>query len=247
MARLDQIVRHPIKAIGHEVLSETLLSPARWIEGDRQYAVTHARGHERFNGDWCPKMLFLRGVSEPNLMAARIATLADGRLRLSHPARPTLEIDPEDDADQAALLRWLEPIWDAENPAQALVRAGNAHLTDVPDPWISIGNLASHADLEARAGTQMSRFRWRANFWVDGWPAWSEAELLERTLRIGSTELRVRAQITRCRATEANPDTGQRDINTLGLLKDLGHQEFGLYAEVIKGGPVKTGDPVEIL
>ena len=42
----------------------------------------------------------------------------------------------------------------------------------------------------------------------------------------------------------ANPDTGRRDADTLGALSDLGHQEFGLYAEVIKGGTIRVGDAV---
>ena len=40
----------------------------------------------------------------------------------------------------------------------------------------------------------------------------------------------------------ANPDTGRRDLDTLGLLDDLGHQEFGVYAEVIDGGTVSVRD-----
>ncbi|MGI9393180.1 MAG: hypothetical protein ACR2OY_00900 [Boseongicola sp.] len=51
--------------------------------------------------------------------------------------------------------------------------------------------------------------------------------------------------MTRCKATMANPDTGRRDLDTLGLLDDLGHQEFGVYAEVIEGGTLSVGDAVD--
>ena len=37
-----------------------------------------------------------------------------------------------------------------------------------------------------------------------------------------------------------------RDVDTLDILNDLGHQEFGVYAEVIEGGEVKLGDPVAV-
>jgi GTP-binding protein len=49
--------------------------------------------------------------------------------------------------------------------------------------------------------------------------------------------------IGRCRATEANPDTGRRDANTLAALEDgWGHTRFGVYAMVRKGGRVAVGD-----
>ena len=40
----------------------------------------------------------------------------------------------------------------------------------------------------------------------------------------------------------ANPATGRRDADTLGALGDLGHQEFGVYAQVIDGGTLALGD-----
>jgi hypothetical protein len=41
----------------------------------------------------------------------------------------------------------------------------------------------------------------------------------------------------------ANPETGARDVDTLMHLRDgWGHQDFGVYAEVIEGGPIVVGD-----
>ena len=45
----------------------------------------------------------------------------------------------------------------------------------------------------------------------------------------------------------ANPETGKRDVDTLDLLNELGHQEFGVYAEVIDGGEIALGDTVSVL
>ncbi|NNJ67832.1 MAG: MOSC domain-containing protein, partial [Boseongicola sp.] len=59
--------------------------------------------------------------------------------------------------------------------------------------------------------------------------------------------LQVKEQITRCKATMANPETGQRDVDVLGTLDDLGHQEFGVYAEVVESGNVALNAPVEVL
>ena len=53
--------------------------------------------------------------------------------------------------------------------------------------------------------------------------------------------------IVRCLATTANPATGQRDLDTLGCLKsDFGHQHFGVYAQVTRGGEIGPGDTLEL-
>jgi len=59
--------------------------------------------------------------------------------------------------------------------------------------------------------------------------------------------LRIRERTERCRATTANPKTGERDIEMLRILKGWGHQDFGVYAEVIETGPVFIGDQVKVL
>jgi uncharacterized protein YcbX len=53
----------------------------------------------------------------------------------------------------------------------------------------------------------------------------------------------VRERITRCKATTVSPATGRPDADTLGALESgWGHQDFGIYAEVIEGGRVAVGD-----
>ena len=60
---------------------------------------------------------------------------------------------------------------------------------------------------------------------------------------LGDATLRVREVITRCKATTVDPETGVADADTLGALRDgWGHQDFGVYAEVIAGGRVAVGD-----
>jgi uncharacterized protein YcbX len=60
--------------------------------------------------------------------------------------------------------------------------------------------------------------------------------------------LQVREPIRRCKATTANPATGQRDLDTLGALNaNWNHQDFGIYAEVTRTGAIAVGAPVEVL
>ena len=57
----------------------------------------------------------------------------------------------------------------------------------------------------------------------------------------------MRERTGRCRATEANPETGRRDTDTLGALESWGHTDFSVQAECVAPGAVRPGDPVEVL
>ena len=88
--------------------------------------------------------------------------------------------------------------------------------------------------------------RFRGNVWLDGLAPWQEFDLVGREVRVGGATLRVREIITRCKATTVDPDTGIEDADTLGALSaGWGHQDFGVYAEVVEGGRVAVGDRVD--
>ncbi len=245
--QLTHIVRHPLKAIGRETLAETYLTVGHWLPGDRIWAVTHTRS--QIDGDgWAQKVNFLRGVSGPSLMAVTAALDEEtNTLTLRHPEAGTFVLQPEVDDDITRLCTWLTEIWPSDLPQPTgLYTTAEAHLTDVPGPWISIHNHASHRAVEQRVGRELSIQRWRGNLWIDGLGPWQEFEWVGREIQIGETVLAVREPITRCKATMANPETGRRDADTLAALRTWGHQDFGVYAEVVRGGPIRTGDPVTV-
>jgi len=243
-ARVAQIWRHPIKAIGRDALSRASLIRDKWLPGDRLWAVTHERA-KPVDG-WMHKSNFLRGVTEPRLMAVtcRYDDVA-GTLDLEHPDLAPLTIVPDSPETSSELIAWLDPLWSADLPRPtALVRQNGVHMTDVPEPWISINSTATLSAVSDRVGEPVSPHRWRGNLWIDGLAPWSEFDWIGTTVRIGEAELRVEARITRCKATMANPATGARDIDTLGALRTWGHQDFGVYARVIGSGDVAIGDAV---
>ncbi|MYA89531.1 MAG: MOSC domain-containing protein [Boseongicola sp. SB0662_bin_57] len=246
-ATLDCIIRHPLKAIGREELSRTTLARGRWLPMDRVWAVAHERS--KLDRGWVPKANFLRGVTEPRLMAATCAWDESlNRLTLVHPEAGQVSICPDSEVDATALLDWLSHIWPEHLPQPTGIhRAADANLTDAPDPWISINSLASNQALSQRVGKNLSIHRWRGNLWIRGLTSWEEKGWVGKEIRVGAAALRVRCEITRCKATMANPDTGRRDVDTLGVLQALGHQEFGVYAEVIQDGEIAAGDPVEVV
>jgi uncharacterized protein YcbX len=240
---LAQIWRHPIKGIGAEALDHADLHPGRPLPLDRAWAVLEQGGAA---GDgWRPCRNFLRGAKGPGLMA--VTARVDGdRLHLSHPARPPLALTPGADGAAEALFDWLAPIYPADRrPPAALVRAPDIGMADVNFASVSVLNLASLRALGQQLGQELDPRRFRGNLWLEGLAPWEEFDLAGRRLRVGAAELEVIEPIERCRATEANPETGRRDAATLAALEaGWGHTAFGVYAVVRRAGRIARGDTV---
>ncbi|MEM1363496.1 MAG: MOSC domain-containing protein [Pseudomonadota bacterium] len=248
---LRHICRHPIKSLGWEEVSSVTLSPDQTLPFDRHWALAHeAAGFDPDAPTWRSKRDFVRGVASAPLMAIRAKLSEDAKtLSLTHPDRPPLELQPDREECSTALVDWVAPLWPDTRPAaHRLVSAGATQaLTDVEPPYISLLSLNSLRDLSENMGQDLSMHRWRGNLWFDGIAPWEEFDWLGREIAVGPVRLRVEDRITRCMATEANPETGKFDAKTLDSLeKFYGHQDFGIYARVVAGGPLRTGDPLVV-
>jgi uncharacterized protein YcbX len=166
---------------------------------------------------------------------------------LTHQTAGQISVSP--DVDGARLVEWLRPLWPDDRPAPAGVgNVPDTALTDVPEPWVSVLNLESNADLGRRMGIDLSIHRWRGNLWVGGLAPWAETGLVGRRMAIGKAVVEVRAHITRCKATTVSPETGVADADTLAALNAaFGHQDFGVYAMVVEGGQVALNDMVTLI
>ncbi len=241
---ITDIWRHPIKSHGRERLDDVTLTPGQTMPGDRVWAVAH-EASKADGTRWVPCANFSRGAKAPQLMAIS-ARMEGGQVTLRHPQRPDLSFDP--DTQQDEFLKWVSPLMPADRAASArIIRVPGRGMTDSPFPSISLCNRASHRAVEQKLGRDLSTCRWRGNLWVDGFPLWEEFDWVGRDLRIGQTVLRVKERITRCLATTANPETGERDADTLGALAHWNHQDFGVYAEVLRGGTINVGDEVQLV
>lgn len=113
---------------------------------------------------------------------------------------------------------------------------------------ISFINLESVRAFEAEIGREVDPRRFRGNIVFDGWPAFSELDLVGRHFRVGEVRLNILDRTQRCLATEVNPETAERDMKLPYLLrKTYGHFDMGVYAEVLDDGVISVGDPVELV
>ena len=246
-ARVAQLVRHPIKSAGFETVTQAALRPGAAFPFDRVWAVAHAAARLADPPQWAPKLQFLRGWGSADLMAVScISDPSTRRVTLSHPHRPTESFHPDDPAEAARLIDWLRPLWPETRPEPArVVTVPGQSMTDQDQPLVSINSLSSLSDLSGRMGRDLSIHRWRGNIWVEGWAPWAELDLIGKEMTIGEVGLRVVDPIGRCRATGANPATGQQDADTMAALEQhYGHTDFGVFARVVEGGTVAVGDEV---
>ena len=111
----------------------------------------------------------------------------------------------------------------------------------------SVGRLAQEA------GQDVDGRRFRMLFTLDGCEPHEEDTWLGGLVRVGEAVVRVAVPVDRCAATTRDPDTGDRDLDTLRLIKSYRGQrdgkeiDFGVAAEVVEPGTVRVGDTVEPL
>ena len=112
---------------------------------------------------------------------------------------------------------------------------------------VSIINLASVATVEDMVGAPINPLRFRGNLYVSNWPAWCELDLIGKELGVGRrARLKVVKRITRCAATNVDPDTGLATSKFRKRSHHLGHSDCAIYAEIVKGGEIAQGDNIEI-
>lgn len=236
--------RHPIKGIGAEPLSKVRLSRGGPVPLDRAYAVL--TGEAQDTGAWQKCRNFARGCFGPELMAVTARTEGD-QITLSHPKLADLTVNP--DQDGAKVVEWITPIYPEARPTpHTLIKAPAGGMADADFSAVAILSNSSLTDLGQTLGAALDQRRFRGNLWLDGLAPWAELDLVGRELQIGAVRLKVIDRIERCRATETNPDTGARDLNTLKAIRETqGHTDFGIRAEVLNDGEIALGDHLEVL
>jgi uncharacterized protein len=145
---------------------------------------------------------------------------------------------------------WTEPLSALAGHPVRLARPARPGATLV-EP-VTLVSEASVERLAEEAGQPVDGRRFRMLFALAGCDAHEEDTWNGRLLGVGEAVLRVGGPVDRCAVTTRDPDTGERDLDTLRLLGDYRgiHDQdvyFGVYATVERPGRVRAGDPVEPL
>jgi len=242
------LYRYPVKGLTPEPLPRTQLSPGQTIQADRRYAIEN--GPSGFNPAapaWLAKPHFLMLMRDEWLAGLRTHfDDASHVLTILQNGKVAVQGDLETAEGRATIEKFFTTSFAGQikGPPKVLSSPGHS-FSDVARKVVSIINLASVRAIENMVGAPVNPLRFRANLYVEGWPAWSEFDLVDRTLAVGDVRLKVVKRIVRCAAVNVDPDTAERDLAIpQALQRSLGHGDCGIYAEVVTGGAIAVGDVI---
>jgi uncharacterized protein len=248
--RVSSIYRYPVKGLSGERLSRVDVSPGATLPNDRAFALENGpSGFDPAAPTWQPKIKFLCLMRN-----AKIAALqtryddATGLFTVSKEGERLLETNLSDAAGRSATEEFFQNFMGREARGKIRVLQSPGHsFSDVAKKVVSIINLESVVALERAINRKVHPLRFRGNIHVEELPAWSETELVGKSIRIGGVQLRVVKMIQRCAATEVDPETAERDIDVPDALYRLtGDDDCGIYAEVLTAGRIAEGDRLAI-
>ncbi len=147
---------------------------------------------------------------------------------------------------------WDELLSDLGGRGVRLARIEQVGATMVEPLTIVSSASVARVAREAGLGAIDSR-RFRSLFELDGCAEHDEDTWEGRRLRAGAALVEVGAPVIRCAVTTRDPDTGERDLDTLALIAryrgrgEDGEIFFARYGRVVEPGLVRVGDAVEVL
>jgi len=247
-AQIAGIYRYPVKGLTPEQFTRAELSPGQTLLADRRYAIENGpSGFDPAAPKWLPKPHFLMLMRDEWLAGLRTQfDDASNVLSINHNGQIVAQGNLATPEGRQAIENFFATTFGGQikGPPKVLESPGHS-FSDVARKVVSIINLASVRAIENMVGAPVHPLRFRANLYVEGWPAWHEFELLDRTLAIGDVRLKVVKRIVRCAAVNVDPDTAARDLAIpKALMQRLGHCDCGIYAEVIAGGSIGAGDTI---
>jgi uncharacterized protein YcbX len=246
-AKIQDIYRYPVKGLSPEPLARTQLAVQESLPADRLYAIENGpSGFDPAAPRHQPKQRYLMLMRNERL--ARLRTHfhdASHTLVVEAEGREAARGDLRTAEGRAAIERFFAVFCADElrGPPKVLHAPGFS-FSDVARKVVSIINLASVAAVENVIGAPVHPLRFRGNIYVSGWAAWREFDFVGQEITVGKrVRLRVVKRISRCAATNVDPDTGMRDLAIPdALMRCFGHTDCGIYAEVLEPGEIAVGN-----
>ena len=250
-ATLQSLFRYPVKGLSPELLARVQLMAGDYFPGDRMFAVENGpSGFDPAAPAHQPKIKFLMLMRNERLATLRTRyDDASGALVIVRDGQEAVRANlatAQGRADVETFFRAFMPE-ELRGDPKVIASPPGFRFTDSRRGHVSIINLASVAALESLVGAPVDPLRFRANLYVDGWPAWHEFDLVGREIAIGPARLKVTKRIERCAATDVDPVTGIRDLSIpRTLMQAYGHTDCGVYAEVRVGGVIAPGNRIDM-
>jgi uncharacterized protein YcbX len=188
------------------------------------------------------------------------------RLRIELPNRTVLEGDavalgePVHSVSGALDVRgrvvegpWEGPLSELAGHPVRLARL-DRDSTGMVEPLTFVSDGSLHRLAEEAGEYEIDARRFRMLFELSGCRPHEEDTWGGRRFALGEAVVYLGGAVDRCAVTTRDPDTGERDLDTLRLIKNYRGQRasdgailFGVYGQVVEPGRVRTSDPVEFV
>ena len=256
---VKQLFAYPIKGLTPQETDRLSLKKGHGIKGDRAFALMFL---EEGNSPppeivpWMSKKNFAVQNDWPGLAAldcnydsqSRLLTVWQQGVELL-----TADIDSQIGRDRVSAfftgyLANLKPTEGARHPQKTPLQlvgdsSGETRYPDRQPVHISLLSQATLDQLSEVAGERVDVRRFRPNIVLEGMAAWEEFQLVGKEFQLGTARIDITARIGRCINIEVNPETGDRDLSLLSILRDkFGHAQTGVLATVDTDGAVAVGD-----
>jgi len=253
--RIEYLYRYPVKGLTAEALESAEVEAGGCIPWDRAFAL--AQGDSGFDPKapvWLQKNNFMCGARNAKVAAlASVFEPRDGTLTIRAPDGSFVSANALTQSGRTNITEFLiaylgDEARSTPTAAPAFHHIPGHSFCDQREKVVSLINIASLHDFEAKVGARRHRRRFRANIWFSGAAPWSEREWVGQQIQLGGAVLRITKGIVRCPATEVNPETAARDADPVAELREhYGHAELGIHAKVVEGGRFALGDAIEVL
>jgi len=246
---VDGLYRFPLKGFTPEPLADVIVTVRQQFPNDRIYAVEN--GPSGFTKEHPAhvsksKLAVLVGIPRVAQVHTQL-NLETHELTAAAPAMSAFQGNLGMPQGRRDFAIWLSTFLDDDADGKlGVLQAPGHRFLDNPAGYVSVINLASVRDLERRMDRPINPLRFRANVYVDGWSPWSELEVPNGAVfQIGSVQVVIFKQITRCLTTHVDPNSGIRDLDIITALRAITpNVNCGLYVHVIRDGIVRRGDTV---
>ncbi|AFY85138.1 MOSC domain-containing protein [Oscillatoria acuminata] len=263
-AQVQQLFSYPIKGLTPHPIQGVTLEENWGIRGDRAFALMFldgsdpppptlvpwmSKGHFAVQNDW-PKLAKLECFY--NAQTDCLTVRHQGVTLLEAATETQLGRD-RISAFFTGFLADAEPTPEARHPQHSTlqlvgVRSGETRYPDRAPVHISLMSQATLDDLSQSSGSLVDVRRFRPNILLAGIAPWEEFNGVGEEFYLGEAKIVITARIGRCANIEVDPDSGDRNLKLLSVLKNrYGHLQTGVLAKIITPGSVKIGDSLTLV
>ena len=237
LGHISEVVRYPVKSMAGMSTDSAFLG---WhgLDGDRRYAFRRIGDDSSF--PW------LTASRLPELLLYQPIGL-DGRTGEPFPTHVRTPAGSHVELRSAELQG---EIAERYGSGVELMKLKHGIFDEAA---ISIISLATIAGIGREAGRDLDRRRFRANIFVEteSYEPFQEDEWVGRTLVFGDSDPQPAVSVTlrdeRCVMINLDPDTARQNEHVMKTVIRLNNNNAGVYATVVRSGPIRVGDRVSLI